>query len=162
MMLYLSRFPIQIPSLPPFEGKEARERELVLQVHARTGVARHVDDAFLDPEQLRRQRNPSRLRCDDGADVARLHLPLLLAAWKAQVMESARARPLISRKTTKQLVLFKCADTEKLFLTCLLFKFGCSRSLPFYVASTSVVHSLYSVKKCLTHLVWRQKVSDAP
>ena len=45
-------------------------------------------------------------------------------------------------------LLSKLADTEKLLLTCLLFNFGCSRTLPLYIASKSVLHVLYSVKKC--------------
>ena len=36
----------------------------------------------------------------------------------------------------------------KWLLTCWLFKFGCSRSLPIYIASKSVLYTLYSVKKC--------------
>ena len=35
---------------------------------------------------------------------------------------------------------------KKWLLTCRLFKFGCSRSLPLYIASKSVLHTQYDVK----------------
>ena len=43
-------------------------------------------------------------------------------------------------------LLFKFPATEKLLLMCWLFKFGCSRSLPLYIASKSVLHTQYDVK----------------
>ena len=42
------------------------------------------------------------------------------------------------------------ADTEKWFLTCWLFKFGCSRALPLFIASKSARYTLDDVKKYLT------------
>ena len=58
--------------------------------------------------------------------------------------ESARARAVLYCKS---------ASTEQLFVTCWLFKFGSSRSIPLCISSKIVLYTVHDVNKCVTHPV---------